>query len=97
MHSVICGERCNLWSQINKRQEGLEVWRQVNLFALCLAKTRVVLSFTPVTMLQDSAQAVDFKVDRYFGEGQAEFPHAWIKSKCGLRQFRCRTRTEGSL
>jgi len=22
----------------------------------------------------------------------AEFPHAWIKSKCGLRQFRCRTR-----
>jgi len=21
----------------------------------------------------------------------AEFPHAWIKSKCGLRQFRCRT------
>jgi len=22
----------------------------------------------------------------------AEFPHAWIKSKCGLRQFRCRTK-----
>src|SRR3989442_8968182 len=22
----------------------------------------------------------------------AAFPHAWIKSKCGLRQFRCRTR-----
>jgi Transposase DDE domain len=22
----------------------------------------------------------------------AEFPHAWIKSKCGLGQFRCRTR-----
>src|SRR4029077_11342208 len=36
----------------------------------CLAKTRVVLSFTPVTMLQASAQAVDFKVGRYFGEGQ---------------------------
>jgi transposase len=24
----------------------------------------------------------------------AEFPHAWIKSKCGLRQFRCRTRSK---
>ena len=34
------------------------------------AKTRVALSFTPVTMLQASAQAVDFKVGRYFGEGQ---------------------------
>ncbi len=29
-----------------------------------------VLSFTPLTMLQASAQAVDFKVGRYFGEGQ---------------------------
>ena len=38
--------------------------------SLCLAETRVVLSFAPVTMLQDSAQAIDFKVDRYFGEGQ---------------------------
>jgi transposase len=24
----------------------------------------------------------------------AEFPHAWIKSKCGLRQFRCRTKSK---
>jgi len=22
----------------------------------------------------------------------AEFPHAWIKERCGLRQFRCRGR-----
>ena len=22
----------------------------------------------------------------------AEFPHAWIKERCGLRQFRCRNR-----
>ncbi len=35
-----------------------------------LAKTRAVLSFTPLTMLQASAQAVDFKVGRHFGEGQ---------------------------
>jgi len=32
--------------------------------------TRVVLSFTPVTILQASAQAVDFKVGRHVGEGQ---------------------------
>lgn len=36
----------------------------------CLAKTPVVPSLTPVTMLQASAQAVDFKVGRYFGEEQ---------------------------
>jgi hypothetical protein len=30
------------------------------------------LSFTPLTMLQASAQAADFKVGRHFGEGQAE-------------------------
>ena len=29
-----------------------------------------VLSFTPLTKLQASAQAVDFKVGRHFGEGQ---------------------------
>jgi hypothetical protein len=26
----------------------------------------------------------------------AEFPHAWIKSKFGLRQFRCRTRPKAA-
>jgi hypothetical protein len=38
---------------------------------LCLAKTLGVLSFTPLTMLQASAQTVDFKFRRHFGEGQA--------------------------
>jgi hypothetical protein len=38
---------------------------------LSLAKTRAeLLSFTPLTMLRPSAQAVDFKVGRHFGEGQ---------------------------
>jgi len=38
---------------------------------LSLAKTRAeLLSFTPLTMLQPSAQAVDFKVGRHFGEGR---------------------------
>ena len=36
---------------------------------LSLAKTLGVLSFTPLTMLQACAQAVDFKVGHHFGEG----------------------------
>jgi hypothetical protein len=40
---------------------------------LSLAKTLGVLSFTPLTMLQACAQAVDFKVGHHFGEGQ----HDW--------------------
>ncbi len=27
----------------------------------------------------------------------AEFPHAWLKERCGLRQFRCRGRTKTSI
>jgi hypothetical protein len=40
-----------------------------NLWELSLAKTLGVLSFTPLTMLQACAQAVDFKVGHHFGEG----------------------------
>jgi hypothetical protein len=35
-----------------------------------LAKTLGALSFTPLTMLQACAQAIDFKVGHHFGEGQ---------------------------
>ena len=27
----------------------------------------------------------------------AEFPHAWLKERCGLRQFRCRGRIKTSI
>ncbi|MGO8733901.1 MAG: transposase [Terriglobia bacterium] len=27
----------------------------------------------------------------------AEFPHPWIKERCGLRQFRCRGRLKATL
>jgi hypothetical protein len=27
----------------------------------------------------------------------AEFPHAWIKERCGLRQFRCRGLVKATL
>jgi len=40
-----------------------------------LAKTLGVLTFTPLTMLQTSAQTVDFKVCRHFGEGQVVANH----------------------
>ena len=40
---------------------------------LSLAKTLGVLSFTPLTMLQACAQAVDFKVGHHFGEGQLDY------------------------
>jgi hypothetical protein len=43
----------------------------VGFVPVSLAKTLGVLSFTPLTMLQACAQAVDFKVGHHFGEGQA--------------------------
>jgi tetratricopeptide (TPR) repeat protein len=43
----------------------------VTNLAVSLAKTLGVLSFTPLTMLQACAQAIDFKVGHHFGEGQA--------------------------
>jgi hypothetical protein len=45
-------------------------WR--HWLKLSLAKTLGVLSFTPLTMLQACAQAVDFKVGHHFGEGQVQ-------------------------
>jgi hypothetical protein len=44
-------------------------WHRVVFRLLSLAKTLGVLSFTPLTMLQACAQAVDFKVGHHFGEG----------------------------
>jgi hypothetical protein len=49
--------------------------------SLSLAKTLGVLSFTPLTMVQACAQAVDFKVGHHFGEGQVRnMPR--MKNKC---------------
>jgi hypothetical protein len=49
-----------------------EILTRISLgrLGLSLAKTLGVLSFTPLTMLQACAQAVDFKVGHHFGEGQ---------------------------
>jgi hypothetical protein len=43
----------------------MEFWRSTPL-----AKTEGQSNFTPLTMLQASAQAADFKVGRQFGERQ---------------------------
>jgi hypothetical protein len=52
---------------------------------LSLAKTLGVLSFTPLTMLQACAQAVDFKVGHHFGEGQVKKPPSFAHFK---REFK---------
>ncbi len=52
-----------------------------------------------ITRIEESAQTSAFKAKMQSEAGQkiyhqrsqiAEFPHAWIKERCGLRQFRCR-------
>jgi transposase len=52
-----------------------------------------------ITRIEDSPEASAFKAKMQSEVGKkiydqrsqiAEFPHAWIKERCGLRQFRCR-------
>ena len=54
-----------------------------------------------ISRLEDPAATVAFKAKMATEEAKqiyaqrsriAEFPHAWIKERCGLRQFRCRGR-----
>ena len=51
-------------------------WR--HWLKLSVAKTLGVLSFTPLTMLQACAQAVDFKVGHHFGEGHPQSGSCWF-------------------
>jgi transposase len=54
-----------------------------------------------ITRLEEPAETIAFKAKMETENAQriyrqrsqiAEFPHAWIKERCGLRQFRCRGR-----
>jgi transposase len=54
-----------------------------------------------ITRIEEPATTTAFKAKMATEEAQqiyakrsqiAEFPHAWIKERCGLRQFRCRNR-----
>jgi transposase len=59
-----------------------------------------------ITRLEEPAATLAFKAkmateeaQRIYGQRSriAEFPHAWIKERCGLRQFRCRGRRKATL
>ena len=59
-----------------------------------------------ITRLEEPAATLAFKAKMATEEAQqiyrqrsriAEFPHAWIKERCGLRQFRCRGRLKATL
>jgi transposase len=59
-----------------------------------------------ISRLEDPAATGAFKAKMATEEAQqiygqrsriAEFPHAWIKERCGLRQFRCRGRLKATL
>lgn len=59
-----------------------------------------------ITRLEEPAATTAFKQKMATEEAKriyaqrsqiAEFPHAWIKQRCGLRQFRCRGRLKASM
>ena len=59
-----------------------------------------------ITRIEEPAATIAFKAKMKTEEAQqiygqrsqiAEFPHAWIKERCGLRQFRCRGRLKASM
>lgn len=59
-----------------------------------------------ITRLIEPAATTAFKTKMATAEAQeiyskrsqiAEFPHAWIKQRCGLRQFRCRGRVKACM
>jgi transposase len=59
-----------------------------------------------ISRLEEPAATVAFKTKMATEEAQqiyaqrsciAEFPHAWIKERCGLRQFRCRGRLKATI
>lgn len=59
-----------------------------------------------ITRIEEPAATTAFKIKMATEEAQqiyaqrsqiAEFPHAWIKERCGLRQFRCRGRLKAAM
>ena len=59
-----------------------------------------------ITRIEEPAATIAFKARMMTEEAKqiykqrsqiAEFPHAWIKQRCGLRQFRCRGRWKASM
>jgi Transposase DDE domain len=73
---------------------------------LCASKTPPPNWRRSITRNEEPAATVAFKARMKTEEAQkiykqrsqiAEFPHAWIKQRCGLRQFRCRGRWKAAM
>jgi transposase len=69
------------WKPVERDAQGRSAWRR------------------SITRIEEPAATTAFKTKMATAEAQqiyrqrsqiAEFPHAWIKERCGLRQFRCR-------
>ena len=59
----------------------------------------VTRSEEPATTLAFQAKMATPEAQEIYGQRApiAEFPHAWMKERCGLRQFRCRGRLKATL
>jgi transposase len=72
----------------------------------CAPKNAKPKWFRSITRLEEPAATTAFKTKMETEQGKAiyakrsqiaEFPHAWIKERCGLRQFRCRGKLKASM
>jgi hypothetical protein len=59
----------------------------------------IARSEEPATTLAFKAKMATEEAQQIYAQRSriAEFPHAWIKERCGLRQFRCRGRLKATL
>ena len=72
----------------------------------CASKKPAVGWRRSITRIEEPSVTTAFKATMKTDEAKqiykqrsqiAEFPHAWIKQRCGLRQFRCRGRWKASM
>ena len=78
---------CSLRDQCGPKKKGSE-WRR----SITRGEDPAVTAAFKAKMETKEAKAI------YRQRSQiAEFPHAWIKERCGLRQFRCRGKVKASM
>src|SRR5690242_10023622 len=80
---------------------GKQLAQDVRYAANALHRMHAQAGGDSITRIEEPATTTAFKTKMATAEAQqiysqrsqiAEFPHAWIKESCGLRQFRCRGR-----
>ena len=83
-----------------------EACRQCALRRQCAPPQARPQGVRSITRMEEPAATLTFKAKMATEEAQqiyhqrsriAEFPHAWIKERCGLRQFRCRGRRKATM